>query len=134
MTYTEIREALIAHLLANWPADGLKLYTNKMEDIALDAAPDMFVRVVTEKTGGKQLEISDAPHRRTYGRLRATVFLRKHSGTETDVTRQLDLIEDIFKFKTLGRVHLQAPMPGIEVDRDGWYSDELFFPYFADSQ
>lgn len=135
MTLVQIRNALVAHLQANWAHPTVPIYYTNTVTMDLDELaklPDGFLRCEILFDDARQANISDTPSHRNYGTLALTVTAKESEGT-VGILGKLDELATAFKFKNLGGIQLQSPRPGWEQSGGGWFSMTLRLSFYADS-
>lgn len=101
------------------------------EDAEIDTLQS-FVLCSIQFSGGSQMNLAAAPDHRTRGRLVFTAAARSGAGS-SKVLEYLDGLINNLKFAQFSGLTAGAPMVGLPITRDGWFSYDLSVPFFFDS-
>ena len=130
-TYVEAREALVAAFHTPWAGawPGVPMYYENTVQIDLDTAPPVFVTVYVNFTDGLCMEINANPTSKTWGEVTFRVFAKEGEGTKKAL-HVFDFLTVLMKYRTLGGVQTDFPVPGPKQSARGWVSYDLDVPFF----
>lgn len=132
MNYETIRDNLVAQVANNWPHPSVKVFYDNAEEVDEGQAADYYVFLSILFDRAEQINIDPNPQHRTYGTVVGRVYCKETLGSRQALA-YLTEIANLLKFKNLGGVHTQEPIPGGERAKEGWYSVAVRVPFFADS-
>lgn len=139
MNRVEIRDAFVQHMEDNWAAQKATcpvFYKRQHDTIDLDqvgADKSFFIKFTVIFDRALQSNLGPSPFHRTSGTLEILLF-GKEGSSEREQLGYLDQLTEIFKVKALSRgLHTRVPTPGRSEEHDGWCSEALRVPFFADS-
>lgn len=131
MTLVEIKEALTAKVADLWTGQATTMLYENTENFDISESKG-FVRFSIDWDGAKQANLDTNPFHRKFGQAVFQVFSPVNVGSKKAYAITDYLINNL-GYKDLGGLHLQTPMPGKAVTRNGWYSIELRVPFYSDS-
>lgn len=139
MNRVTIRDLLVTRMEAQWSHKATTpiFYKRQQDSIDLEELTtlgvDKFIKFTVLFDTNEQISLGKAPLSRLYGNLDITLFAKEGS-SERDQQVLLDELTEIFKFQALGSgLHTRVPTPGRSEEHDGWCSQTLRVPFFADS-
>jgi hypothetical protein len=139
MNRVEMRDLLVAHMDDNWSHGSTVpvFYLRQHATIDLDqlATPSIvgFIKFSVVFENAEQMSLGESPEHRLHGTLEIMLFVKEGS-SERESQGFFDELTELFKFKALGRgLHTKTPTPGRSEEHDGWCSQTLRVPFFADS-
>lgn len=140
MNRVTIRELLVGHMETGWAGNKPLCpiyYVRQFGHIDLDtiatSGVGRFVAFTIIFERGEQMSLGPSPLERLSGRLRLMLF-SKEGSSDKEQLGYLDQLHSLFSFKALGTgLHTKAPTPGRSEEHDGWCSQTLYVPFFADS-
>ena len=134
-TLKQVRASLIGRVNTYWQAayPSVKIYYDNAypEDAEVDKLQS-FVLCSIQFTGGMQMNLAPMPDHRTYGRLVITAAARSGAGS-SKVLEYLDGLVGNLRFAQFDGLMVGAPIVGVPITKDGWFSYDMSLPFFFDS-
>lgn len=130
MNYVTIRDNIVNTLDAGWVTPGVKVFYGNAEEIDLNEVGDAFIRCKIRFQDARQMDVAENPSKRIVGVLNIEVLTRETLGTRV-VLGYMDTLSNLFDFKNLGGVQMQAAAVGDTYDKDGWSLTPLKVPFYA---
>lgn len=137
MNRVDIRNACVGHMESIWAAnkDAVPVFYRRQHDtIPLqEITGSWFIKFTVVYERNEQANIDPSPFHRTSGTIEIMLF-GKEGTRDVQWQSYLDLLTEQFKLRVLGTgLHTKVPTPGRSEEHDGWCSETLLVPFFADS-
>lgn len=139
MNRVGIRDLLVQHMETGWTHKATipVFYVRQYGSIDLEQVATLgvgrFVKFSVIFERNDQMDLGVSPFHRLSGTLELVLF-GKEGSSDRETQGYLDELTDLFKFKALGSgLHTKTPTPGRSEEHDGWCSQTLRVPFFADS-
>jgi hypothetical protein len=130
--FQAIRDSIVGLVSSAYPAayPAVPIYYDNQQ-IDMNNLPEQFVTFEIQFYDGNQIGASATPKTRVSGYAYVNLFTRQGLGSRAGLGI-LDWFSATLGYKSPGTVRLQAPQPDAASQLDGWFSQELKVPFYAD--
>lgn len=137
MNRLQVRDACVQHMEDVWAANKAAcpvFYKRQHDTISMqNITGDWFIKFTVAYEDAEQANIHPSPFHRTSGNIEIMLF-GKAGSSDRDWQNYMDQLTEAFKLRVLGTgCHTKIPTPGRSEEHDGWCSEYLLVPFFADS-
>lgn len=137
MNRVQIRDTLVSHMQTVWTShlSAVPVFYKRQHDVIdmMQITGDWFIKFTVIFEHNDQANIDPSPFHRTSGTI-AILLFGKEGQSDRTWQQYMDELIDGFKLKALSTgLHTKVPTPGKSEGHDGWCSEELRIPFFADS-
>jgi hypothetical protein len=140
MNRLQIRDTLVQYMETAWASNKAAVpvfYRRQQDTLDMQEIPgDWFIKFTLVFERNDQANLAPSPFLRTSGRIEILLF-GKEGQSDRTWQQYLDTLVDLFrpeKIRALGTgITGKVPTPGRYEEHDGWCSETLLVPFFADS-
>ena len=125
-SYTASRDLIVAFFDPAWKADHpeIPVFYEDTVAVSLDDAGSMFLTVSIPMTDAVRMGIDSAPCTEAFGEVVFRLFTKAGGGVRSSLV-VFDYLTTLMKYRRLGDIALDVPVPGRTTSKDDWTSRDL---------
>jgi hypothetical protein len=130
MTYVEARDVIVAYFNAAWVTTfpSVPVFYENTTQVDMDKVGPTFLSVSVDFEDARRLDIDPDPHTESFGSMGMRLFVKEGAGVRGVLAMQ-DALNSIMKYRRMGDLTLEVPVPGRKIQKDGWVSYDLTAPF-----